>query len=160
MENGNGNGDKMGSRAYAAYEKTFMLFGSLTKSFAPGVPVEDWQGWADQWLTWSKTKAKELVDEAYNGAKEKAADPPPQEKEEKAADRVTGEKKEEVQYINDAQARRIYGIAMNTGFTKDTFKEFLERHGCKDAWHIPKKKYTSLCELAGDPKVATQFQEG
>ncbi|MBI3798038.1 MAG: hypothetical protein HY268_13860 [Deltaproteobacteria bacterium] len=147
MENSNGNGDKMGSRAYAAYEKTFMLFGSLTKSFAPGVPVEDWQGWADQWLDWSQKKAKELVDEAYNGKEEKTENPPPPE-----------EKKEEnVRYANDAQAKRIYGKAMNAGFTKETFKAFLERHNCKDAWHIPLSKYDDLCELASDAKVAAQF---
>jgi hypothetical protein len=138
------NDDKMGSKAYAWFDHTFMLFGSLCKSFAPGIPVEDWQGWADQWLNWAKTNAKELVDEAYNGKEERAAKPSPPDEE-------------PIKYANDAQARRIYAVAMKAGFTKEAFKQFLERHGCKDAWHIPISKYNSLCELARDKTVATQF---
>ena len=148
MDNDNtprGDAGKMGSKAYAWFDHTFMLFGSLCKSFAPGIPVEDWQGWADQWLCWAKTNAKELVDEAYNRT-ETAKNPPEETKQE-----------EPVKYANDAQARRIYAVAMNAGFTKETFKQFLERHNCKDAWHIPVSKYNSLAELAGDKNIAMQF---
>lgn len=147
MDNDNtprGDAGKMGSKAYAWFDHTFMLFGSLCKSFAPGIPVEDWQGWADQWLAWAKTNAKNLVDEACNGKEEKAEHPsPPSE--------------EPIKYANDAQARRIYAVAMQAGFTKESFKQFLERHHCKDAWHIPISKYNELCELAGDKNIATQF---
>ena len=99
-------------------------------------------------MKWAKTNAKELVDEAYNGNEEKREEASPPEEE---------KKEEPVRYANDAQARRIYGMALNAGFTKETFKQFLERHHCKDAWHIPISKYNSLCELAGDRNVATQF---
>jgi hypothetical protein len=51
-------------------------------------------------------------------------------------------------------------MAMNASFTKETFKQFLEQHGCTDAWHIPVSQYTSLCEGAGDKNVATQCGDG
>src|SRR6476659_2981484 len=102
-----GDAGKMGAKAYAWFDHTFMLFGSLCTSFGPGIPVEDWQGWADQWLNWAKTKARGLVDEAYNGKEDKKeeASPPAEEP---------------VRYANDAQARRIYAVAMQAGFTTET----------------------------------------
>ena len=42
------NSHKMGSKAYAWFDHTFMLFGSLCKSFAPGIPSEDWKGWTNR----------------------------------------------------------------------------------------------------------------
>jgi hypothetical protein len=146
---GNGNGDRMGPRAYAAYEKTFMLFGSLAKSFAPGVPVEDWQVWADQWLHWAREQATELVDGAYNSEKEKAAEPAPPE----------GEKEEGV--INANQAKRFYTIAYNEGgYTQEGIKRLLKKHGLTSAYKMKTRMYEAFCSRAKSKSLAADCNKG
>jgi len=143
------NDDKMGSKAYAWFDHTFMLFGSLAKSFAPGVPTEDWQGWADQWFDWSHTKAKELVEEAYHDKETKEEVPsPPEEKEEEGV-------------INANQAKRFYAIAYNEGgYTQEGIKRLLKKHDLVSAYKISPKKYEHFCTIARSKSLAEEFNKG
>ena len=161
---------KMGPKKYASFERTFVLFDSLCKSFAPGTPIEDWEGWADQWLLWAKKKAKELVDEAYNGQKEtpqtsqtsrtEDAPKPKAATQEEVDSFRNGHPPTPQEVVTDGQARRFYGIARNSGFTDEGLEKLLKHHGVKSSWHIPKSKYTNFVSLAQNKNLAQQYNDG
>jgi hypothetical protein len=138
--------DRMGPREYAVFDRVFMVFGSLCKSFAPGFGAEEWEKTADAMWLWSIRKVEELVETLYaahgNGQPIKSEPAPEPEK---------------VATVTDGQARRFYAIARGAGYTDDGIKRLLLHHSLDSGWQIPKNLYTRLCSLAEDKKVAAKY---
>src|SRR5262245_9886039 len=65
--------DRMSAKQYAKFEKTFFLFGSISK-MVTSVRSDEWQPLAEAMWTWSVAKVGTLVDQSTEGFLE----PPPQ----------------------------------------------------------------------------------
>jgi ureidoglycolate hydrolase len=70
--------DKMGSRQYAKYDRTFMAFGSIINSLQNVMTEKNWQGIAEQAWHLARVQTSNLVEELYkenetSGAEEEKA---------------------------------------------------------------------------------------
>jgi hypothetical protein len=137
--------DRMGPKNYAKFEKTFMVFGSLCKSFAPGFGYEEWEKAADEMWLWSVRKVDELVEGLYANGNGQPTEPQPEPEPEK------------VPTVSDGQAKRFYAIAKGAGYTDDGIKKLLLHHNLESGWQIPKPLYNRICSLAEDKKLAAKY---
>jgi hypothetical protein len=139
------NDDRMEHKNYHKFHKTFILFGSLCKSFAPGFSYEEWEKAADDMWLWSIRKVDELVEALYANGTERKTEPEPEQQP----------KKEET--VSEGQAKRFYALAKGAGYTDEGIKKLLLHHSLESGWQIPKPLYNRICSLAEDRKLAAKY---
>ena len=59
--------------------------------------------------------------------------------------------------ITEAQARRFWAIALETGFTRPGVYRLLNANGCQDAEQIGCEEYDELCALVEDEELAFRY---
>lgn len=59
--------------------------------------------------------------------------------------------------ITEAQARRFWAIALETGYTRDGVYRLLKANGCKEAEQITRSEYDGICALAEDEQLAYSY---
>jgi len=59
--------------------------------------------------------------------------------------------------ITEAQARRFYAIAFDTGYTRAGINRLLERHEYDEAEDVAPEDYDELIRVARDEQLAFRF---
>jgi hypothetical protein len=141
--------NRMGPKNYAKFDKTFMLFGSMAKSFGAMVGPENWEELADAMWLWSVNKVDEYVETLYATDEPADASKPVEEPSEPVVSQEPT--------ISEKQAKRFYAIAKGAGYTDEGIKRLLLHHNLESVWKITNNFYKRLCQLAEDKKLAGKY---